>query len=53
MITATATVGIAYADGIVQLGRIAHTRPDLAEAAIDALKEYRRPGNRGDLPGYG
>lgn len=39
----TATVGIADADGIVQLGRIAYTRPDLAEAAIDALKDIDDP----------
>ncbi len=38
-----ATVGIADADGIVQLGRIARTRSDLAEAAIDALKDIDAP----------
>jgi hypothetical protein len=38
-----ATVGIADADGIVQLGRIARTRSDLAEAAIDALKDIDDP----------
>jgi hypothetical protein len=38
-----AIVGIADADGIVQLGRIARTRSDLAEAAIDALKDIDDP----------
>ncbi len=38
-----ATVGIADADSIVQLGRIARTRPDLAEAALEALREIDDP----------
>ena len=38
-----ATVGIADADCIVRLGRIARSRPDLAEAAIDALKDIDDP----------
>jgi HEAT repeats len=38
-----ATAEIADADDIVQLGRIARTRPDLAGAAIDALKDIDDP----------
>jgi len=38
-----ATVGIADADSIVQLGRVARTRPDLAEAAREALGEIDDP----------
>jgi hypothetical protein len=38
-----AAAGIADADCIVRLGRIARSRPDLAEAAIDALKDIDDP----------
>jgi hypothetical protein len=38
-----ASVGIADPDGIVQLGRIARTRPGLAGAAIAALKDIDDP----------
>lgn len=38
-----ATAEIADSDDIVQLGRIARTRPDLAEVAIDALKDLDDP----------
>jgi hypothetical protein len=38
-----AAAGIADADCVVRLGRIARSRPDLAEAAIDALKDIDDP----------
>ena len=38
-----AIVGVANDDGIVQLGRIARTRPDLAEATLDALEDIDDP----------
>lgn len=38
-----ASVAIADPDGVVQLGRMARTRPGLAEAAIAALKDIDDP----------
>ena len=38
-----AIVGIADPDSVVQLGRIARTKPDLADAAIAALNDIDHP----------